>query len=115
MLAIARRLISPFSKTSFTCEGKETRQKFRMEPGVKLFPAIFFKATSKDAVQFELGRTSNSLPLSSAVLLNSGKHSVPQFPPRLKVSVINVIFVKEKSVLPTHFPQKAPFFHNFFF
>ena len=26
-----------------------------------------------------------SLPLSSAVLLNSGKHSVPQFPPRLKV------------------------------
>ena len=28
---------------SFTCEGKETRQKFRMEPGVKLFPAIFFK------------------------------------------------------------------------
>jgi len=70
---------------SFTCEGKETRQTFRMEPGVKLFPAIFFKATSKDAVQFELGRTSNSLPLSSAVLLNSGKHGVPQFPPRLKV------------------------------
>ena len=26
-----------------------------------------------------------SLPLSSAVLLNSGKHGVPQFPPRLKV------------------------------
>ncbi len=70
---------------SFTCEGKETKQKFRMEPGQKLFPAVFVKATSKDAMQFELGRTSTSLPLSSAVLLNSGKHSAPQFPPRLKV------------------------------
>jgi ryanodine receptor 2 len=28
------------------------------------------------------------LPLSSAVLLNSGKHSVPQFPPRLKVQCL---------------------------
>lgn len=70
---------------SFTCEQKETKQKFRMEPGQKLFPAIFIKATSKDALQFELGRTPNSLPLSSAILLNSGKHSVPQFPSRLKV------------------------------
>lgn len=43
---------------SFTCEGKETRQKFRMEPGMKLFPAVFVKATSKDALQYELGRTS---------------------------------------------------------
>ena len=41
---------------SFTCEGKETKQKFKMEPGMKLFPAVFFKATSKDALQFELGR-----------------------------------------------------------
>ena len=44
---------------SFTCEGKETKQRFKMEPGTKLFPAIFVKATSKDALQFELGRTSN--------------------------------------------------------
>ena len=68
---------------SFTCEGKETKQKFRLEPGTKLFPAVFVKATSKDALQFELGRTPTTLPLSSAVLLNSGKHCVPQFPPRL--------------------------------
>ena len=73
---------------SFTCEGKETKQRFKMEPGTKLFPAIFVKATSKDALQFELGRTSNSLPLSSAVMLNSGKHSVPQFPGRLKVQCL---------------------------
>ena len=73
---------------SFTCEGKETKQRFKMEPGMKLFPAIFLKATSKDALQFELGRTSNTLPLSSAVMLNAGKHSVPQFPGRLKVQCI---------------------------
>jgi hypothetical protein len=73
---------------SFTCEGKETKQRFRMEPGTKLFPAIFIKATAKDALQFELGRTSTTLPLSSAVMLNSGKHSVPQFPGRLKVQCI---------------------------
>ena len=51
-----------------------------MEPGIKLFPAVFVKATVKDCLQFELGRTSNTLPLSSAVMLNAGKHSVPQFP-----------------------------------
>ena len=73
---------------SFTCEGKETKQKFQMEPGMKLFPAVFFKATSKDALQYELGRTSTSLPLSSAILLNSGKHSVPQFPPRMAVQCL---------------------------
>ena len=74
---------------SFTCEGKDIqRQKFRLEPGTKLFPAVFVKATSKDALQFELGRTSATLPLSSAVLLNSGKHSVPQFPPRLLVQCL---------------------------
>lgn len=46
------------------------------------------KATSKDALQFELGRTTSALPLSSAVLLNSGKHSTPQFPPRLRVQCL---------------------------
>lgn len=32
---------------SFTCEGKETSHKFKMEPDTKLFPAIFVEATSK--------------------------------------------------------------------
>lgn len=49
-----------------------------MEPGTKLFPAVFVEATSKDMLQFELGRTPTTLPLSSAVLLNSGKHLTPQ-------------------------------------
>ncbi|XP_023320280.1 ryanodine receptor isoform X3 [Eurytemora carolleeae] len=70
---------------SFTCEGKEIKQRFKMEPGTKLFPSVFLKASSKDALQFELGRTQTSLPLSAAVLVNSGKHIIPQFPQRLKV------------------------------
>lgn len=70
---------------SFTCEGKDIKQRFRMEPGTKLFPSVFLKASSKDAFQFELGRTQTTLPLSAAVLVNSGKHIIPQFPQRLKV------------------------------
>lgn len=42
---------------SFTCEGKGTRHCYKMEPDTKLFPAIFIEATSKDCLQFELGRT----------------------------------------------------------
>lgn len=49
-----------------------------MEPGTKLFPAIFVEATSKDIMQIELGRTSTTLPLSAAVLQNSERHVNPQ-------------------------------------
>lgn len=73
---------------SFTCEGKEIQQKWKMEPGTKLFPAIFVEATSKEILQIELGRTNTTLPLSAAVLQNSERHVVPQFPPRLKVQCL---------------------------
>ncbi|KAL1124812.1 hypothetical protein AAG570_001433 [Ranatra chinensis] len=70
---------------SFTCEGKGTSHKYKMEPETKLFPAIFVEATSKEILQIELGRTPTTLPLSAAVLQNSERHVIPQFPPRLKV------------------------------
>ncbi|CAG9853862.1 unnamed protein product [Phyllotreta striolata] len=73
---------------TFTCDGKPTTHRFMMEPETKLFPAIFVEATSKEVLQFELGRTSTSLPLSAAVLQNSSKHVIPQFPPRLKVQCL---------------------------
>ncbi|KAL3284793.1 hypothetical protein HHI36_018934 [Cryptolaemus montrouzieri] len=72
----------------FTCEGKPTSHVFRMEPDTKLFPAIFVEATSKEVLQIELGRTPTTLPLSAAVLQNSGRHVTPQFPPRLKVQCL---------------------------
>lgn len=49
-----------------------------MEPGSKLFPAIFVEATSKEILQIELGRTSTTLPLSAAILQNSDRHVTPQ-------------------------------------
>lgn len=49
-----------------------------MEPDVKLFPAIFVEASSKEILQIELGRTSTTLPLSAAVLQNSERHVIPQ-------------------------------------
>lgn len=73
---------------SFTCEGKETKHRFKMEPETKLFPAIFVEATSKEVLQIELGRTATTLPLSAAILQNSARHVVPQFPPRLKVQCL---------------------------
>ncbi|KAJ8920014.1 hypothetical protein NQ315_006545 [Exocentrus adspersus] len=73
---------------TFTCDGKPTSHRFKMEPETKLFPAIFVEATSKEILQIELGRTSTSLPLSAAVLQNSAKHVIPQFPPRLKIQCL---------------------------
>lgn len=49
-----------------------------MEPDIKLFPAIFVEASSKEILQIELGRTSTTLPLSAAVLQNSERHVIPQ-------------------------------------
>ena len=70
------------------CDGKETRHKYRMEPGTKLFPAVFVEPTSKEVLQIELGKTPTTLPLSAAVLQNSEKHIVPQMPPRLRVQIL---------------------------
>ncbi|XP_050722291.1 ryanodine receptor-like isoform X2 [Eriocheir sinensis] len=70
------------------CDGKETRHKYRMEPGTKLFPGVFLEPTSKEVLQIELGRTPTTLPLSAAVLQNSDKHVIPQMPPRLKVQIL---------------------------
>ncbi|GFR18427.1 ryanodine receptor [Trichonephila clavata] len=73
---------------TFTAEGQPTRYSFKVEPGMKLFPAVFFEATSKEVLQFELGRTLTTLPLSSAVLRSTEKHLTPQCPPRLKVQCL---------------------------
>lgn len=54
------------------------KQLFQMEPDIKLFPAIFVEASSKEILQIELGRTSTTLPLSAAVLQNSERHVIPQ-------------------------------------
>ena len=70
---------------TFTADGKTTKYRFKLEPGTKLYPAVFFEATSKECFQFELGRTPTTLSLSSAILKSSEKHLTPQCPPRLKI------------------------------
>ena len=42
---------------SFTVNGREVANKFQVEPGTRLFPAVFTEPTSKEVFQFELGRT----------------------------------------------------------
>ncbi|XP_055878934.1 ryanodine receptor 2-like isoform X5 [Biomphalaria glabrata] len=69
---------------SFTVNGKEVANKFQVEPGTKLYPAVFCEPTSKEIFQFELGSTRTSLPLSAAVF-RGPKSLVPTCPPRLDV------------------------------
>ena len=76
---------------SFTVNGKEASQKFQVEPGTKLYPAIFVEPTTKEILQIELGRVKNSLPLSAAMFPSLGKHVVSKCPPRLKLQYLNAI------------------------
>lgn len=55
-----------------------------------LFPSVFFEPTNKEVLQFELGRTKSALPLSAA-LFRSGKHTIPQCPPRLDMQILHPI------------------------
>ena len=41
---------------SFTVNGKDVANKFQVEPGAMLFPAVFSEPTNKEMFQFELGR-----------------------------------------------------------
>ena len=41
----------------FTVNGKEVANKSQMDPGVMLFPAVFFEPTNKVVLQIELGCT----------------------------------------------------------
>lgn len=70
---------------SFCVNGKEAPQKFYVEPGTKLYPAVFFEPTTKEVLQFELDRIKNCLPLSAALFPSLGKHIIPRCPLRLKL------------------------------
>ncbi|KAG9509881.1 Ryanodine receptor, partial [Fragariocoptes setiger] len=73
---------------TFTVDGQFTSHKLQLEPGTRLYPAIFFQATSRECLQFELGRTSMTLPLSAAILKLTNKHLSGQCPPRLRVQTL---------------------------
>ena len=76
---------------SFTFNGKETGQKLVIEPGTKLYPAVFVEPTTKEVLQIELGRVKNCLPLSAAMFPSLGKHVQPKCPPRLKLQYLQPI------------------------
>ncbi len=76
---------------SFSVNGKESPHKFQVEPGTKLYPVIFVEPTTKEILQFELGRVKNCLPLSAALFPSLGKHVAPKCPPRLKLQFLNPI------------------------
>ena len=85
---------------SFCVNGKDVPQRFQVEPGTKLYPAVFIEPTTKEMLQFELGRVRNCLPLSAGLLPSLCKHVVPKCPARLKVQFLNPI--RWARVLNTH-------------
>ncbi|XP_053365921.1 ryanodine receptor 2 [Clarias gariepinus] len=87
---------------TFIANGKEMGLFYQVEPGTKLFPAVFAKPTSSDVFQFELGRIKGALPLSAGLFRSERKNMVPQCPPRLNVqSLIPMRWTR----LPEHAPQ----------
>lgn len=76
---------------SFCVNGKDVPMKFHVEPGTKLYPAIFVEPTTKEMLQFELGRIRNCLPLSAALFPSLGKHVAAKCPPRLKLQYLKPI------------------------
>jgi hypothetical protein len=73
---------------SFLVNGKVAPQKFFVEPGTKLYPACFVEPSTKEVLQFELGRIKNCLPLSAALFPSLGKHVIPRCPLRLQVQSV---------------------------
>lgn len=77
---------------SFTFNGKEcVGPKVQVEPGTRLYPAVFVEPTTKEVLQFELGRVRNCLPLSAALFPSLGKHITPRCPPRLRLQFLQAI------------------------
>ncbi|TRY59413.1 hypothetical protein DNTS_004316 [Danionella cerebrum] len=76
---------------SFSCNGKELSAFYQVEPGTRLFPAVFAQATSPNVFQFELGRTKNAMPLSAGLFSSEHQNPVPQCPPRLHVQILTPV------------------------
>ncbi|XP_028834345.1 ryanodine receptor 3 isoform X8 [Denticeps clupeoides] len=76
---------------AFTVNGKELATSYQVESNTKLFPAVFVRPTSPNLFQFELAKTKNAMPLSSAIFKSEHRNPVPQCPPRLDVQTINAV------------------------
>ena len=56
-LVVGRFIDTSTGLLSFTVNGKEVANKYQVEPGTRLFPAVICEPTSKEMLQFELGHT----------------------------------------------------------
>ena len=52
---------------TFSFNGQEIEERYQIEPGTKLFPAVFVEPTGRDVIQFEFSGTRTALPLTSAL------------------------------------------------
>ncbi|XP_078000970.1 ryanodine receptor 2-like [Glandiceps talaboti] len=73
---------------TFTMNGKDIPLRYTAEPNTRLFPAVFVEPTSREMLQFELGRIKNCLPLSAAWFKCECNNPTPQCPSRVEVQAI---------------------------
>ncbi|CAN0250954.1 unnamed protein product [Lampetra fluviatilis] len=73
---------------TFYANGKEIPTYYQIEPGTKVFPAVFVQPTCTNMFQFELGRIKNVMPLSAGMFKSERQHPTPQCPPRLDVQML---------------------------
>ena len=77
---------------SFMAAGQDTGMKFKLEPGAMLYPAVFFHPTGNEVLQFELGRSKFTFPLSAAMFKSSAKQLTSYCPPRLTVERLQSVY-----------------------
>ncbi|XP_072031407.1 LOW QUALITY PROTEIN: ryanodine receptor 2-like [Amphiura filiformis] len=75
---------------TYTVNGREIGVRYQVEPCTKLFPAVIAKPTSKEMLQFELGRSKNCLPLSAAWFKGDSHNLTPQCPSRVEVQAMKI-------------------------
>ncbi|XP_078674597.1 ryanodine receptor 2-like isoform X8 [Branchiostoma floridae x Branchiostoma belcheri] len=73
---------------SFSAYGKELTTTFQVEPGMKVFPAVFCDPSAHDMVQVELGKSKTCLPLSAVYFKSEAGNPVPQCPARVEMQLL---------------------------
>ena len=70
---------------TFTLNGRDLPNKFQVEPGTRLFPAVIYEPTCADNLHFEIGRTKVSHTGCSEITDNNcsqgGGHFQEKYPP----------------------------------
>ena len=75
----------------FRAGDKELDIVYQVEAMTQLYPACFFKPSTYNCIQYELGRTKKEMPISAGMLKADRKNVEPSCAPRLKVQKMQAV------------------------